>query len=95
MKRGILIGAILLGTFANAEVNLNICSNAVELSNKNLDIASNGFSNLDNKRGCEGLKNALFYTEIAIEYCPSQYTKVLLENYTLGKSNQSKICVGK
>lgn len=90
MKKTILIGALLLGTLAQAD--MNDCSSAVKLMGISLDKGIEAYNNKDFKGACSYMQLANSFVEKAIINCPTELQAKLLEAYTQGKQTLVSVC---
>ena len=90
MKKTILIGALLLGTLAQA--NMDKCNTAVKLWSISLDKGTEAYSNKDFKGVCGYIQVAISFVEDALIYCPLELQAKLQEAYIQGKKTETSVC---
>lgn len=90
MKKTILIGALLLGTLAQA--NMGDCKSAVRLMGISLDKGIEAYLNKDFKGACSYIQLANSFIEKAMANCPLEVQASLQEAYTQGKQTEVTVC---
>ena len=90
MKKTILIGALLLGTLAQA--NMERCTKAVKLRGISLDKGIEAYSNKDFKGACGYIQLANSFIEKGIANCPAELLESLQGAYTQGKRTEATVC---
>ena len=90
MKKTILIGALLLGTLAQA--NMESYTTAVKLMGVSLDKGVEAYNNKDFKGACIYVQTATSFAEDAIASCPAKLQADLQEAYIQGKRTEVKVC---
>ena len=90
MKKTILIGALLLGTLAQA--NMDKCTTAVKLRGISLDKGVEAYNNKDFKRACIYVQTGNSFVEDAMANCPAELQAKLQEVYTQGKRMEATVC---
>ena len=90
MKKTILIGALLLGTLAQA--NMENCASAVRLMGISLDKGVEAYNNKDFKGACGYIQLANSFIEKTMANCPLEVQASLQEAYTQGKKTETSVC---
>ena len=90
MKKTILIGALLLGTLAQA--NMGDCKSAVRLMGISLDKGIEAYLNKDFKGACSYIQLANSFVEDAMIKCPAELQAKLQGAYTQGKQTEVTVC---
>ena len=90
MKKTILIGALLLGTLAQA--NMENCASAVKLRGISLDKGIEAYLNKDFKGACSYIQLANSFIEKAMANCPAELQAKLQGAYTQGKKTETSVC---
>ena len=90
MKKTILIGALLLGTLAQA--NMNNCTSAVRLMGISLDKGIEAYNNKDFKGACSYVQLATSFVEDAMITCPAKLLEGLQGAYTQVKRTEATVC---
>ena len=90
MKKTILIGALLLGTLAQA--NMDNCTTAVRLMGISLDKIKEAYNNKDFKGACSYVQLGNSFVEDAMANCPAKLQVDLQEAYIQGKRTEAKVC---
>ena len=90
MKKTILIGALLLGTLAQA--NMDNCTTAVRLMEVSLDKSFEAYRNKDFKGACGYIQLANSFIEKGIANCPAKLQVDLQETYIEGKRMEAVVC---
>ena len=90
MKKTILIGALLLGTLAQA--NMKDCKSAVSLMGISLDKGVEAYNNKDFKGACSYIQLANSFVEDAMIKCPLEVQASLQGAYTKGKRTETLVC---
>ena len=90
MKKTILIGALLLGTLAKA--NMDKCTTAVRLMGISLDKIKEAYNNKVFKRACIYVQTGNSFVEDAMANCPAELQAKLQEAYIQGKRTEVKVC---
>ena len=90
MKKTILIGALLLGTLAQA--NMDNCTKAVKLMVISLDKGTEAYDNKDFKGACSYVQLATSFVEDAMANCPAKLQASLQGAYIQGKQTEAKVC---
>lgn len=90
MKKTILIGALLLGTLAQA--NMETCASAVKLRGISLDKGIEAYINKDFKGVCNYIQLANSFIEKAMANCPAELQASLRGAYTQGKQTEVTVC---
>jgi hypothetical protein len=90
MKKTILIGALLLGTLAQA--NMDKCNTAVRLMGISLDKGIEAYLNKDFKGACSYKQLANSFVEAAMLNCPLELQAKLQEVYIQGKKVETMFC---
>ena len=90
MKKTILIGALLLGTLAQA--NMDKCTSAVRLMGVSLDKGKEAYNNKDYKGACSYIQLANSFVEDAMANCPAKLQASLQEAYIHGKRTEVTVC---
>ena len=90
MKKTILIGALLLGTLAQA--NMDKCTTAVKLRGISLDKGIEAYSNKDFKGACDYIQLANSFIEKGMANCPAELQESLQEAYIQGKQTEAAVC---
>ena len=90
MKKTILIGALLLGTLAQA--NMESYTTAVKLMGVSLDKGVEAYNNKDFKGACSYVQLATSFVEDAMATCPAELQAKLQEVYTQGKRMEATVC---
>jgi hypothetical protein len=90
MKKTILIGALLLGTLAQA--NMENCASAVKLMGISLDKGIEAYLNKDFKGACSYIQLANSFVEDAMIKCPAELQAKLQGAYTQGKQTEVTVC---
>lgn len=90
MKKTILIGALLLGTLAQA--NMENCTSAVRLMGVSLDKGLKAYSNKDFKGACGYIQLANSFIEKGMTNCPAELQAELQEAYIQGKQTEATVC---
>ena len=90
MKKTILIGALLLGTLAQA--NMDNCTTAVRLMGISLDKIKEAYNNKDFKGACSYVQLATSFVEDAMANCPAELQAKLRGAYIQGKQTEATVC---
>ena len=90
MKKTILIGALLLGTLAQAD--MEDCKSAVNLMRISLDKGVEAYTNKDSKGACGFIRLANSFVEKAMVNCPAELQSSLQGAYTQGKQTEATVC---
>ena len=90
MKKTILIGALLLGSLAQAD--MNDCKSAVKLMGISLDKGVEAYSNKDFKGACGFIRLANAFVEKAMLNCPAELQSSLQGAYLQGKQTETTVC---
>ena len=90
MKKTILIGALLLGSLAKAD--MEDCKSAVNLMGISLDKGVESYSNKDFKGACSFIRLANSFVEKAMFNCPIELQSSLQGAYTQGKQTETTVC---
>ena len=90
MKKTILIGGLLLGTLAQA--NMDRCASAVKLRGISLDKGIEAYNNKDFKGACGYIQLANSFVEDAMVKCPAELQAKLQGAYTQGKQTEVTVC---
>jgi hypothetical protein len=90
MKKTILIGALLLGTLAQA--NMENCKSAVRLMGISLDKGIEAYLNKDFKGACSYMQLANSFVEDAMIKCPAELQASLQGTYIQGKKTETLAC---
>ena len=90
MKKTILIGALLLGTLAQA--NMDKCKTIVKLRSISSDKAIEAYINKDFKGACGYIQLGISFVEDAMANCPAELQESLQEAYTQGKRTEATVC---
>ena len=90
MKKTILIGALLLGTLAQA--NMDKCKTAIRLKGISSDKGLEASYNKDFKGACGFIRLANSFVEKAMDNCPLEVQASLQEAYAQGKQTETSVC---
>lgn len=90
MKKTILIGALLLGSLAQAD--MNSCTSAVKLMGISLDKGVEAYINKDYKGACSYMRIATSFVEKAMINCPAELQSSLQGAYTQSKQTEVTVC---
>ena len=90
MKKTILIGALLLGTLAQA--NMEDCKSAARLMVISLDKGIEAYNNKDFKGACSYVQLSNSFIEDAMANCPAKIQASLQEAYIHGKRTEATVC---
>ena len=90
MKKTILIGALLLGSLAQA--NMDKCTTAVKLRGISLDKGVEAYNNKDYKGACGYIQLANSFIEKGIANCPTELLERLQGAYIQGKQTEATVC---
>ena len=90
MKKTILIGALLLGTLAQS--NMDKCTTAVRLMEVSLDKIKEAYDNKDFKGVCIYVQLGNSFVEDAMANCPLELQAKLQEAYIQGKQMEAVFC---
>ena len=90
MKKTILIGALLLGTLAQA--NMDKCNTAARIMVMSLDKGIEAYNNKDFKGACIYVQTATSFVEDAMANCPAKLQASLQEVYIHGKRTEAIVC---
>ena len=90
MKKTILIGALLLGTLAQA--NMDRCKSSIKLMGVSADKGIEAYSNKDFKGACGYIQLSNSFIEKGIAYCPAELLESLEEAYIQGKRTEAAVC---
>ena len=90
MKKTILIGALLLGTLAQA--NMENCTTAIRLKGISSDKGLEASYNKDFKGACIYIQLGNSFVEDAMANCPAELQAKLQEAYIQGKRTEVKVC---
>lgn len=90
MKKTILIGALLLGTLAQA--SMKDCTSAVNLMKISLDMSIEAHNKNDFKGACGYIQLANSFVEDAMVKCPAELQTSLRGAYIQGKQMEVIIC---
>lgn len=90
MKKTILIGALLLGSLAQAD--MDSCTSAVKLMGISLDKGVEAYGNKDYKGACSYIQLANAFVEKAMLNCPAELQSSLQGAYTQGKQTEVTVC---
>lgn len=90
MKKTILIGALLLGSLAQAD--MGDCTSAVSLMRISLDKGVEAHSNKDFKGACSYIQLANAFVEKAMLNCPAELQPSLQGAYTQSKQTEATVC---
>lgn len=90
MKKTILIGALLLGTLAQA--NMDNCTKAVKLMGISLDKGVEAYDNKDFKGACSYVQLATSFVEDAMANCPAKHLEGLQGAYIQVKRTEAAFC---
>ena len=90
MKKTILIGALLLGTLAQA--TMENCTTAVKLMGVSLDKGVEAYNNKDYKGACGYIQLATSFVEKAMANCPAELQAKLQGAYIQGKQTEATVC---
>ena len=90
MKKTILIGALLLGNLAQA--NMDKCNTAVRLMEISLDKSKEAYNNKDFKGACSYVQLTTSFVEDAMAKCPAKLQVDLQEAYIQVKRTEATVC---
>ena len=90
MKKTILIGALLLGTLAQA--NMDRCATAVRLMGVSGNKSVEAISIRDFSTACGYIQVANHFVADALIYCPAELQASLQGAYIQGKQTEAKVC---
>ena len=90
MKKTILIGALLLGTLAQA--NMDKCTTAVRLMGVSANKSMEAISIRDFRTACGYIQVANHFVADALIYCPLEVQASLQGAYIQGKKTETSVC---
>lgn len=90
MKKTILIGALLLGTLAQA--NMDRCKSSIKLMGVSANKSMEAISIRDFSTACGYIQVANHFVADALIYCPLEVQASLQEAYTQGKKTETSVC---
>lgn len=90
MKKTILIGALLLGTLAQA--NMDRCASVIDKMSQSVKKGSEAQDENNNKLACEYIRLANQYVELAKEVCPVALHNSLNTSIQIGKQTEISVC---
>lgn len=90
MKKTILIGALLLGSLAQAD--MEDCKSAVSLMRISLDKGVEAYINKDYKGACSYKRIATSFVEKAMINCPAELQPSLQGAYIQSKQTEATVC---
>ena len=90
MKKTILIGALLLGTLAQA--NMDRCKSSIKLMGVSADKGKEAISIRDFSTACGYIQVANHFVADALIYFPLEVQASLQEAYVQGKQTEATVC---
>ena len=90
MQKTILIGALLLGTLAQA--NMDICKSSIKLMGVSADKGIEAMSIRDFSTACSYVQLANSFIETAMANCPLEVQAKLQGAYVQGKQTEVTVC---
>ena len=90
MKKTILIGALLLGTLAQADMDR--CNEASRMMLMSIDRGIEAYYNKDFKGACIYIQLGNSFVEDAMANCPAELQAKLQEVYIHGKQTEAIVC---
>ena len=90
MKKTILIGALLLGNLAQADINR--CKSSIKLMGVSGNKSVEAISIRDFSTACGYIQVANHFVADALIYCPAELQASLQEAYIQGKQTEAKVC---
>ena len=90
MKKTILIGALLLGTLAQA--NMDKCNEASKMMIMSLDRGIEAYNNKDFKGACIDVQLVTSFAKHAMASCPAELQASLQKIYIHGKQTEAIVC---
>ena len=90
MKKTILIGALLLGTLAQADMDR--CNEASRMMLMSIDGGIEDYNNKDFKGACIYIQLATSFANHAMANCPAELQASLQKMYIHGKQTEAIVC---